>query len=184
MQGQQARVLGEGGAQVDETMDIVVGILVTFALHGAVIVGMAIATMSTNQHIEEYIEPKMLEFEDVELLALGEERPPDALPRIANPAPRTRAPDEVALNKSEDAVPLKKKKEERIEAKKEDRRKNLLDELDDLHDPDRPTNDDAPAGHADDDMIARAKAAIGQRQNYDLRPGGGRRFEKRWEERR
>lgn len=135
-----------------EGANILSGVVVTLLLHGLAVLLMAWATMSTNKALDEYIEPKVLEFEDVELLALGKERPPQALPRIANPAPAPRRKNEIVLNKPDPkVVPIKKEpeptEEKEPEVKTQERRKKLVHELDDLFDPERPTNDDVPAGH-------------------------------------
>lgn len=132
---------------------VVVGVLVTLGLHIALVGAVVLGTMQSEKGLEEQIDAKMLEFEEVELLALGEEKPPEALPRIANPEPEVQAPDEINLAKpKEPVVELEKKEEKKKETVKEDaeeRKKRMADALSALHNPDRPTNEDAPAGGAE-----------------------------------
>ena len=83
-----------------------------------------------------------------ELLALGEEKPPQALPRIANPPPPEVKPDVVDPT-PDDSPSLQKpevKPEPPPETPEEVRRKKMQDALSALHDPNRPVNDDTPAG--------------------------------------
>lgn len=126
------------------------GIATTFVLHFTLIFSIVWATRSGGEQIAEEIEPKMLRFEKVDLLALGEEKPPNALPRIANPEPAVRPPDEINLAKPEEPVvdlDKKEKKEEKEDA--EARKRKMLDALSALSNPNRPTNEDIPEGHAD-----------------------------------
>ena len=123
------------------------GIGISLALHVGLIVAIVIATMKSEEHIEEQIEPAMLRFEKVELLALGEEKPPNALPRIANPEPAVRPPDEVNLAQPEKpVVDLEKKEEKKEKEDEEARKRKMLDALSALHNPNRPTNEDIPEG--------------------------------------
>lgn len=128
-------------------VDITVGIAMSLGLH-LLIVGVIVwATMRSNEGMQEEIAPKMLQFEKVELLALGEEKPPEALPRIANPEPLTKPPDEVVLEKpSEPVVQLKKEVPQDAKESEDDRKKKMMEALSALHNPNRPTNDDTPAG--------------------------------------
>ena len=127
----------------------IVGIVTSILLHGAIVGVIVWGTMRGGEDIQNDIEPKMLEFEDVELLALGEKKPPNQLPRIANPAPPEVKEDAVNLAEPQEKPPEPKKKPEKKEKKpqkKPDRRKKLLDQLGDLHDPNRPTNTEVPEG--------------------------------------
>lgn len=126
---------------------VVVAVLWTVVFHAGILGLVALGTWHKQETIEKTIEPKMLEFENVELLALGEKKPPEALPRIANPAKRTKKPDKVTINKNP-KVPTIKPKKKKDEPKEVDDKpsKNMLDALDSLHNPDRPTNTDTPAG--------------------------------------
>ncbi len=120
------------------------------ALHVALVGGIVYFTMQEEQHVEDQIEPALISFEKVELLALGEEKPPEALPRIANPEPEVQPPDTVNLQQPEKPVVELEKKEEK--EKKEDdeaRKKKMLDALSALHNPNRPTNEDIPEGVED-----------------------------------
>ncbi|MFW5968396.1 MAG: energy transducer TonB [Persicimonas sp.] len=102
---------------------------------------------------EEEEEPEDLEFEEVELLALGEEKPPEQLPREANPEPQ--APEEDSVNLAEDKEEPEEPEEEEEEEPEEEPpredppkdRNKMLDDLDDLHNENRPTNEDVPEGH-------------------------------------
>ncbi len=124
------------------------GLAATFSLHILIVLAVVIGTWHGEQAIEEDIEPHLLEFEKVELLALGEEKPPEALPRIANPEPVTKEPDKVILEQpKEPVVQLEKEKPKEAEEKEEkDRKKRMLDALSALHNPNRPTNEDTPEG--------------------------------------
>ena len=126
--------------------DITAGVLISFILHAAIVTSIAIATMRSNKGMEEEIAPKMLQFERVELLALGEEKPPEALPRIANPEPVTKPPDEVVLEQPDEPVVQLKTEPKDAKEDETDRKKKMLEALSALHNPDRPTNDDIPAG--------------------------------------
>ncbi len=164
-----------GASPGSETMNIVAGVGVTLLLHGTIVGLMALATMHSTEAIEEFIEPKIIEFEDVDLVALGEEKPPEALPRIANPAPKKAQPKKaVNLAKRDDSTPEKEKEEPKDAPEKDtpetppetnsedntDSNDDLLDELDDLHDPNRPTNTDAPEGVADGAVGGLSSAAV------------------------
>ena len=133
----------------------------TLLFHG-VIIGLVIwGTATKEEALEEQIEPKMLEFEDVELLALGKPKPPKALPTISNPAPKVKKAQPVALKKT-DAVPTSKPppkvtptddeppKPADVDAKEvpDAPDDDLLNAIEGLNDPNRPTNDEAPEGDA------------------------------------
>ncbi len=127
---------------------LVAGVLCTIGLHG-VLMGLVIfATLRTHAAIDAHLEPKLLQFEDVELLALGEEKPPQALPRIANPPPPEVKPDVVDPTPNDTPVLQKPevKPEPPPETPEEVRRKKMQDALSALHDPNRPVNEDTPAG--------------------------------------
>lgn len=139
-----------------DTATFVSGVLMSLGLHGLIIGLVVLGTMHTEEKIEEQIEEKMLEFEEVDLLALGEEKPPGQLPRISNPAPPKVAPKQVNLAKPDKPAVNIAKKKDKPEPKeveetedKDERRKKMLDALSALHDPSRPSNEDIPEGHAD-----------------------------------
>lgn len=132
----------------------VVGVVTTILLHGLIAGLMVWGTMRSGEDIQQEIEPKMLEFEDVELLALGEEKPPNQLPRKANPAPPPVEEDAVNLAEPEEKPEPKEKeekpKEEPPEKKKDDRKKRMAEALQNLqHNPNRPSNTDTPEGSAE-----------------------------------
>lgn len=130
--------------------DIGAGLLVSLSLHLLIVGSIVVATMRSSEGMKEEIEPKMLQFEKVELLALGEEKPPEALPRIANPEPVTKPPDEVVLEQpNEPVVQLKKEQPKDAVEDEKDRKKKMLEALSALHNPNRPTNEDTPAGSAE-----------------------------------
>lgn len=138
-----------GAGREVETAHVVGGFVVTVLLHGVLIGLVILGTMRGGENIEEEIQPKMLEFEQVDLLALGEEKPPNQLPRIANPAPPEKKQDEIVLNKPDQpVVELEEKEPEKAEEKEdpEERKKKMLDALSALHNPNRPTNEDIPEG--------------------------------------
>lgn len=135
------------GSRAARGSDITAGIATSFLLHAAIITSIVIATMRSNAGMEQEIAPKMLEFEEVELLALGEEKPPEVLPRIANPEPVTKPPDEVILEQpDEPVIELKKEETKDVKEDEKDRKKKMLEALSALNNPNRPTNDDTPAG--------------------------------------
>ncbi len=135
------------GGRAAHSADITAGVVMTLALHLAIVGSIVWATMRSNESMKDQIEPKMLQFEKVELLALGEEKPPEALPRIANPEPITKKPDEVILEQPDEPV-VELKKVEPIDAKEDekDRKQKMLEALSALNNPNRPTNDVVPAG--------------------------------------
>ncbi len=129
---------------------MVVGGAVALLMHGMLVVVVVIGTYWGQQNIEDEIEPKMLKFDDVQLLALGEEKPDDALPRLPNPEPAVQPPEEVNLAQpDEPVVDLEKPKEEKVKEDKDAREKKMLDALSALHNPNRPTNDETPEGGAE-----------------------------------
>ncbi len=133
-----------------EPVVIALGIGLTVLLHGGVITAAAVFSMGSEAHFEETAQPELAHFEPVELLALGEEKKPNALPRIANPEPETVEEDTVNLAKPDpDKVVLEKPKPKTEEDKKKqrvDRSKKKADLLKGFHNPNRPTNDDTPEG--------------------------------------
>jgi len=128
------------------TSHIVLGVAVSLFTHVAIIAMVVFGTLRGEAKLEAEIEPKMLAFEEVELLALGVEKKPEALVRISNPEPATKPPDEIVIEQPAEPV-VELKKPEPIEAKKEDeRRKQMMEALSALHNPNRPTNEDLPEG--------------------------------------
>ena len=124
---------------------IVVSVVASLVLHGAIAGAIVWAAMFGKEDIEEEVEPKMLEFEQVDLLALGEKKPPNQLPRIANPEKPTAPEDSVNLAAEHEDRP--EKKEEDNKKKKDDKKKKVKDILKDIPtNPNRPTNTDVPEG--------------------------------------
>lgn len=137
-------------ARPTDPIHMVVGGAVALLMHGMLVVVVVIGTYWGQQNIEDEIEPKMLKFDDVQLLALGEEKPDDALPRLPNPEPAVQPPEEVNLAQpDEPVVDLEKPKEEKVKEDKDAREKKMLDALSALHNPNRPTNDETPEGGAE-----------------------------------
>lgn len=143
---------GRGQQELD-VATIVAGVICSILLHGSIIALVAIGTMHTEEKIEQQLDEKMLEFEEVELLALGEVKPPNQLPRISNVKPQEVKPDEVSLDKKKpDAVPIEKPEEEKKkdaeerEDAKDERRKKMLEALSAQYDPERPANEEIPEG--------------------------------------
>ncbi len=126
------------------------GIVTSVLLHGAVAGLLIWGTMRGGKDVQDRIKPKMLEFHKVELLALGEKKPPKALPRLANPAPPKVHEDAVNLAKTKKKPEPKKKPEEKKKKpekpEKTPDKNDLLKQLQQLHDPNRPTNSDTPEG--------------------------------------
>lgn len=126
------------------------GVAATMTLHLGLVAAIVIGTTSGGESIKEQIEPKLLTFEKVDLLALGEEKPPEALPRIANPEPEVKPPETVNLAKPAEPVIELEKPPEKKDAKEDEeaRKRKMMEALSALHNPDRPTNEDIPEGSA------------------------------------
>lgn len=144
---------GPGGRDPQRGLKLV-GIVTSLLLHGAIAGGMVLSAIYAGQ--ERAPQPELLEFQNVELLALGEEKPAAQLPRIANPEPPEVEEEAVNLAKPRDPEPEetppepKKEPKPQPEAQPRDSRRNkLLDQLEDLHNPNRPSNDNIPEGSAD-----------------------------------
>lgn len=134
----------------DERKMQVIGFLTTFMLHASLVGGVIYGAYASPG--EEVEAPAMMEFQNVELLALGEEKPPNQLPRVANPAPPEVKEKAINVAKPAEEPPPKKEPEEKTKAKpqkQESRRNKLLDDLQDLHNPNRPSNEDVPEGSED-----------------------------------
>lgn len=143
---------------------VAAGVASTLLLH-AFIVGMVVWGTMSGDDAEEKTDDKKMEFEDVELLSLGEEKPSNQLPRIANPSPAPAEQETVTLEEEEKPEKKKKKKEkdepeeqpreeppeeppepDQEPSEAESREKAMNEAFDSLHDPQRPTNDDVPEG--------------------------------------
>lgn len=133
-----------------DRIQVALGAFAALLLHGLLVAVVVIGTYYGQQNIEDEIEPKMLKFDDVQLLALGEEKPPEALPRIANPEPAVKPEEEVNLAQpDEPVVELEKEEPEDVKEDKDAREKKMLDALSALNNPNRPTNDETPEGSAE-----------------------------------
>lgn len=151
----------------DRTAPVLSGIFVSVLLHGVLIGAIVLSQLYAGKSEEE--EGYEIVFDQVELLALGEEKPANELPRLPNPAPApvvppTPAPVEPAVELPEPVVeeppavvpdPAIAREQERIRreeqarAEQEARQQRMQNALSALHNPDRPTNTDTPAGSAD-----------------------------------
>ena len=128
---------------------LLTGVLSTLGLHGLILVLIVLGTMHGNRHLEEEIAPKMIEFEQVDLLALGEEKDPKAMPRISNPAAAVKKPEEINLDATpQETTPQEEPPPDAKEQEIEEPRQKMLDALSALNDPERPANDDLPEGAA------------------------------------
>lgn len=145
---QAGRRIPRGGREPNRLL-MVVGIVTSVLLHGGIVALIVWSALLRGEPEPE--DPEMLEFEDVELLALGEEKPPNQLPRMANPAPPEVKEDAVNLAQPKDEPEPKKqpeKKEEKPQKPPEKKpdKSELLKKLSALHNPNRPTNTDVPEG--------------------------------------
>jgi outer membrane biosynthesis protein TonB len=130
---------------------VVGGFVVSLLIHLLIVASVAIGTITQAAAVEEETKVVMAPFEPVELVRLGEKKPKNALPRIANPAPDTDPEDVVNLAekepKPEDVV---LEKEEPKEKKKvEERKDRMKDILSGAYNPNRPTNTDIAEGDPD-----------------------------------
>lgn len=131
---------------------MVMGVLTSVVLHATIVAGIVLSALLAGRD-DGPAPPPMLEFESVELLALGEEKPPNQLPRIANPAPPKVEEKAINLAKPEQPTPAQEKPvEQKVEKTPPPdtraRRNKLLDGLEDLNNPNRPSNDEIPEGSA------------------------------------
>lgn len=168
---------------------VAAGVAVSILLHGGLV---GLAVLATMWVEPDPPEPPKLEFEKVELMALGEDKPDKRLPRIANPAPEPSPKDEVNVAKKDtkpekdkkpekqkkaekDEKPEKEKKEKKdkkqktepkkkpekkteseqqsspdnppkVDPEQRKRKKEMMEAIDSLHNPNRPTNKDVPEG--------------------------------------
>ena len=137
-----------------------VGVLTSMMLHGGIIGLMVLATMWSEADIRQEQKDKKIEFEDVKLLKLGEQKPKNELPRIANPSPSQAQEETVALDQKEPKEPDKEKPEDPTPAEEEqknrepskaeprepDRQKEMAKAFESLSNPNRPTNEVVPEG--------------------------------------
>lgn len=152
----------------DAKREMLGGMAVSLAVHFAIIVSVIIGTISGAEAVEEKVQEEMAPFTPVELVRLGEERPPDDMPEIYNPP--AVAPDPVeddAINlakKPKDKKPKKKKepppekkkpKKEQVKrptpprdtTRRDDAKPSARDILAGFNDPTLPVNNKAPRGH-------------------------------------
>lgn len=134
-----------GDVKRSRALGMLLGMALTLLLHASLVFAIVVGTIHSGETLKEKIAPKMLKFEEVELLALGVEKPPEVLPRISNPEKAVRPPDEVVIKQpNTPVINLKKKDDTKIDPNA--RKKKMADMLSALHNPNRPTNDDTPAG--------------------------------------
>lgn len=164
MEDEDARMrVGRLGRERLDPIVVAAGVACTLLLH-AFIVGMVVWGTMRGDEAKEKSDEKKMEFEDVELLSLGEEKPSNQLPRIANPSPAPAEQETVTLEKEEKPEKKKKKKKKEPEEKprekppkekpepkkkktdEESREEAMNEAFESLHDPQRPTNDDVPEG--------------------------------------
>ena len=152
----RAAVSPQDAARAHERAEQLAGVAVTLLLHGLIAGLVVLGTWHKTERMEEQLAPKLLEFEDVELLALGEPKPKHQLDRLSNPPPPQETPDVVpASPPPKDAVvldrpdkPPKDSPPPKPKDEKQARQDAMLDALSSLHDPERPVNTDLPDGHA------------------------------------
>jgi outer membrane biosynthesis protein TonB len=147
-----------GAPRVQDEQDgalMVGGAIVTLVVHVGLVVAVVLGTLHGDEKMEEELSTKIIEFEEVELLALGVEKAPGKLPDIVNPPLPDQLPDEVAIEPDPTAVaipkdPKDKKPPKPVEEDKppemDERKRKMLEALSDLHDPSRPTTDALPEG--------------------------------------
>lgn len=135
---------------------VAAGIVTTVVVHAG-LVGFVVFQAMAGGEEEEKPEQKM-EFEDVELLQLGEEKPDNQLPRISNPPAPTPDQETVTLDQEEskeESEEEPEKTQEKTEsppdpqAKNDDakeRKEKMEKAFENLHDPNRPTNQEVPEG--------------------------------------
>jgi len=137
---------------------VAAGIATTLVLHGG-LVGFVVYQALAEPEPDEKSEQKM-EFEDVELLKLGEDKPDQQLPRIANPPAPTPEQETVTLEDEEEEPEEKqKRKPEKTQEKTESppdpearndeserREEKMAEAFKNLENPNRPTNDEVPEG--------------------------------------
>ncbi len=128
------------------------GVGISALVHAVIVAAIVLGTLRSAEVIEAKVEEEIAPFTPVELVRLGEERPPNALPRIANPPPPQVQEDVVPLEKPDpNKVVLEKKDQEPPpkDAEKVKEKRSTRDILAGFHNPDRPVNDDKPEGHKD-----------------------------------
>lgn len=144
-------------------LEIAIGVVTSVGLHlvlaGLIIVG----TMLGDQATEDRVDEQDMEFEEVEMLALGEKKPDHQLPEISNPAPPEPEQETVTLDqenpKPEPDPPDTPKEqtrdeveaaetppEKRPEPEAETRQQQMKNALESLNNPNRPTNEVTPEG--------------------------------------
>lgn len=161
MKGRPTQPMARPGARRSERWpEIVAGVALSVLFHGAVVATLVIgAWIGPLFGEEETEEPVELEFQDVELLALGEEPDPHALPRLTGdegvpqepemvePDPEVE-PDEPPEEETEpDPEQLEREREERRRREREERRRRMDQALGEFEEEGR--TGEAPEGHPD-----------------------------------
>lgn len=154
---------GRIGAEGPEFGSMAIGLLVTALLHAGLVGAFVLQNLLGPESKEPDEPPETMEFEDVELLKLGEKKPKNELPRISNPPPPKQKKETVDLDPKQEEKPEPKEQKEPEPAKEEQeapepkerppkpdesetRQKEMNEAFESLHNPNRPTNDDAPEG--------------------------------------
>lgn len=143
--------------------EITSGVMTTLGLHALLVGLLVLGTYLGDRSTQKQVEQNDMEFEEVEMLALGKEKPKQQLPRISNPAPPEPKQETVTLDKSEpepkpdepeevkEQVADEKKAADKPAERKPDpeqktRREEMMNALDSLNNPRRPTNEVVPEG--------------------------------------
>lgn len=144
-------------------LEIAIGVVTSVGLHlvlaGLIIVG----TMLGDRATEDRVDEQDMEFEEVEMLALGEKKPDHQLPEISNPAPpepeqetvtpdqenpepEPEPPDKPKEQTRDEVEPAETPPEKRPDPETETRQQQMENALDSLNNPNRPTNEVTPEG--------------------------------------
>jgi len=156
---------GYGGRRMRtwSPLEIAIGVVTSVGLHlvlaGLIIVG----TMLGDRATEDRVDEQDMEFEEVEMLALGEKKPDHQLPEISNPAPpepeqetvtpdqenpepEPEPPDKPKEQTRDEVEPAETPPEKRPDPETETRQQQMENALDSLNNPNRPTNEVTPEG--------------------------------------
>lgn len=148
-----------------EGPSIIGGVALSVMLHGGIIIASILVSSFSGSSEIVAEEELAIVFDSVDLLALGEIKPPQELPRIANPEPPSPVVEEaINIAKPVEAPPQeqepvidrtrereleRQRQEEQARRQQEERQRRMNESLSALHNPNRPTNTDTPAGSPD-----------------------------------
>ncbi len=144
-------------------LEIAIGVVTSVGLHVGLAGLIILGTMFGDRATEDRVDEQDMEFEEVEMLALGEKKPDHQLPEISNPAPPEPEQETVTLDQDEpepDPDPPDKPKEQtrdqveaaeeppekRPDPEAETRQQQMENALESLNNPNRPTNEVTPEG--------------------------------------